>query len=233
MARFEAKVHYAAPGAAKVVAEAVRALFAQRSGPVRVLCIGSDRSTGDSLGPLVGTLLVEAGCPLAVFGTLDAPIHAVNLPDALPRLGREGLTVAIDAALGPSEHVGSIFVARGPLVPGSGVQKSLPAVGDVAVTATVNVGGFMEHLVLQNTRLSLVLGMARVIAAAILAVAADDQSSNVASSRATSSSGVIPSTLITGASTSVLSSPRKSSLWPLKITASTSVKSASSSGTTS
>jgi hypothetical protein len=37
------------------------------------LCIGTDRSTGDSLGPLVGTMLEEAGYP-HVIGTLQYPL---------------------------------------------------------------------------------------------------------------------------------------------------------------
>ena len=43
------------------------------------LCVGSDRSTGDSLGPLVGTLLKEKNIPFPVYGTLQAPVHALNL----------------------------------------------------------------------------------------------------------------------------------------------------------
>ena len=46
------------------------------------LCIGTDRSTGDSLGPLIGYKLKgkeEADIP--VFGTLERPVHAMNLDD--------------------------------------------------------------------------------------------------------------------------------------------------------
>ncbi|MDF2725961.1 MAG: sporulation protein, partial [Paenibacillus sp.] len=42
------------------------------------VCIGTDRSTGDALGPLTGTLLVEAGYA-QVIGTLDHPCDASNL----------------------------------------------------------------------------------------------------------------------------------------------------------
>lgn len=134
---------------------------------VVVLCIGTDRSTGDALGPLVGSYLVEAGVPWQVFGTVDEPVHATNLAEVLRDLARAGgekLVVAVDACLGRAENVGTIAVAPGPLAPGAGVHKSLPAVGDVAVTGTVNVGGFMEYLILQNTRLAVVLRLARTIA---------------------------------------------------------------------
>ena len=40
--------------------------------------------------------------------------------------------------------------------PGAGVNKDLPPVGDLYITGVVNVGGFMDYLVLQNTRLYLI-----------------------------------------------------------------------------
>lgn len=44
------------------------------------LCIGTDRSTGDSLGPLIGYKLNQMKISKAtVFGTLERPVHAMNL----------------------------------------------------------------------------------------------------------------------------------------------------------
>jgi putative sporulation protein YyaC len=51
------------------------------------------------------------------------------------------------------------------------VNKSLPPVGHLHITAVVNVGGFMEYVVLQNTRLHVVMSQAEVIAAALLEAA--------------------------------------------------------------
>ena len=55
--------------------------------PIVIVCIGTDRSTGDSLGPLVGTLLSEktenSSSSFHVYGTLDDPIHAMNLQEKL------------------------------------------------------------------------------------------------------------------------------------------------------
>ena len=140
--------------------------------PVVVLCIGTDRSTGDSLGPLVGTFLSErAGLSAQVFGTLDNPVHAANLQEVVDWLKvkyEHPLIVAVDACLGRLDSVGTVTVGEGPLRPGAGVNKSLPAVGSVHVTGVVNVGGFMEYFVLQNTRLNLVMKMARVISSGIV-----------------------------------------------------------------
>ncbi|MEM5767311.1 MAG: spore protease YyaC [Bacillota bacterium] len=137
--------------------------------PVVIMCIGTDRSTGDALGPLIGTRLKELGFTRAsVYGTLDEPVHAANLTtfnELILSTHPHALIVAVDACLGRLDSVGHVLLERGPIKPGAGVNKTLPAVGDIAVTGIVNVGGFMEHFVLQNTRLSLVKNMAYMIAA--------------------------------------------------------------------
>lgn len=139
--------------------------------PLVILCIGTDRSTGDSLGPLVGTRLQSFMHPLVkVYGTLDQPVHAVNLEETLKEIQshhENAFTIAIDACLGRTESIGYISLKAGPLQPGTGVNKNLPEVGDAHIVGIVNVGGFMEYLVLQNTRLSVVMRMAQVISDAL------------------------------------------------------------------
>ncbi|BCG61696.1 spore protease YyaC [Paenibacillus sp. URB8-2] len=136
-----------------------------------VVCIGTDRSTGDALGPLVGTALSRFHSPLfSLYGTLDNPVHAVNLEETLNLIEErhhEPYVIGIDACLGHSASVGSIQVVEGPLRPGAGVNKQLPPVGDIHLTGIVNVGGFMEYFVLQNTRLSLVMRLSEIIASSL------------------------------------------------------------------
>lgn len=165
------RVHVDEPGASAGVREAVRRGISRVAGHSRgvvIVCIGTDRSTGDALGPLTGhrlRALVPSHAP--VFGTLEDPVHAGNLPEKMAEIGRRyagHVVVAIDACLGSLENVGTICVGQGALRPGAGVNKVLPPVGDVHVTGVVNVGGFMEYFVLQNTRLHLVMKMSAVIA---------------------------------------------------------------------
>lgn len=139
--------------------------------PTLILCIGTDRSTGDSLGPLVGTYLQKReNNHFKVFGTLDAPLHAINLTDNLQKIFCQysnPFILAVDACLGRLESVGCISIRKGPLRPGAGVNKDLPAVGHVSISGIVNVGGYMEFMVLQNTRLSLIMKMADLISKCI------------------------------------------------------------------
>ncbi|MRN53862.1 spore protease YyaC [Paenibacillus monticola] len=136
-----------------------------------VVCIGTDRSTGDSLGPLVGTSLARFHSPLFhIYGTLEEPVHAINLEETLSHINERysnPFIIGIDACLGHSTSVGCIQVVEGPLKPGAGVNKQLPPVGDIHLTGIVNVGGFMEYFVLQNTRLSLVMRLSDIIASSL------------------------------------------------------------------
>ncbi|MBW5448569.1 spore protease YyaC [Cohnella sp. CFH 77786] len=164
------KVDYTDPSAAIQLAEWISGytkwLPANRR--IVVVCLGTDRSTGDSLGPITGTVLSKFKSPsFDLFGTLEEPVHAVNLGDTLDLIRsryRQPFIVGVDACLGKAASVGTIHVGEGPIRPGAGVNKELPPVGDIHISGVVNIGGFMEYFVLQNTRLHLVMGMAELIA---------------------------------------------------------------------
>lgn len=129
-----------------------------------LLCIGSDRSTGDSLGPLIGYKLSKLNIPgLIIYGTLDNPVHAANLTETIKQiysLYANPYIIAVDASLGKKEHIGYITLSKGSLKPGLGVNKDLPAVGDVHITGIVNFSGMLDNLLLQTTRLSVVMNLA-------------------------------------------------------------------------
>ena len=137
--------------------------------PIRFLCIGSDRVTGDSLGPLIGYKLKKYLPEEAVIGTLARPVHALNLSSVLAALeGDASFLVAIDASLGEPEHIGCITLSAGSIRPGLGVSKSLPDVGQASITGIVGSIYSPEDCVLQSTRLSLVMDLADSITIGIL-----------------------------------------------------------------
>ncbi len=136
-----------------------------------ILCIGTDRVTGDSLGPLIGYKLKKSFSKSAtIYGTLDEPIHAKNIKetiDEIYNLYNNPLVIAIDACLGRIDHVGYITIGKGFIRPGAGVNKELPKVGDIAITGIVNFSGVMDMLILQSTRLNIVMKMADIISSGI------------------------------------------------------------------
>ena len=135
------------------------------------VCIGTDRSTGDSLGPLIGYKIGKLRYNnVFVHGNLDNPVHAKNLGEVMEKVYKDydkPFVVAIDACPGRMEHVGYLSIGEGPIKPGSGVNKDLAPVGDIYITGIVNFGGFMDFLVLQNTRLNLVMKMADLVSSGI------------------------------------------------------------------
>ena len=135
------------------------------------LCIGSDRSTGDSLGPLVGHQLCRmAPAETLVLGTLRKPVHAVNLTATMELIRRcysNYLVVAVDASVGREENVGGITLGLGSIRPGLGVCKKLQAVGDIYITGVVHGGNQLEPELLQSTRLALVMELAECISTGI------------------------------------------------------------------
>ncbi len=135
-------------------------------------CIGTDRSTGDALGPMTGSFLTQlSSFPFEVVGTLDSPLHALNLEKITTELFQteeKPFIVAIDACLGNADSIGNIIVHPGPLYPGKAVKKELPPIGELSIKAVVNIGGFMEYNVLQSTRLNLTFEMGKMISRALL-----------------------------------------------------------------
>lgn len=132
-----------------------------------LLCIGSDRATGDCLGPIIGYKLSQLHYSnFTVLGTLEHPVHAQNLGETLHLIKRnfkKPFIIAIDASLGSLTHIGYITLGEGSLKPGIGVDKELPAVGDIFITGIVNISGIVNQMLLQTTRLDIVMKLADYI----------------------------------------------------------------------
>lgn len=142
-----------------------------------VLCIGSDRSTGDCLGPLVGSMLNDLQHDsVTVMGNLSKPVHALNIRDTkqlIEEKYQSPAILAVDACLGQKQMIGHLEIGKGSLLPGAAVKKRIPPIGNIFVTGIVNVGGFMELMVLQSTGLSVVIPLARFIALGIFLAVSD------------------------------------------------------------
>jgi len=133
--------------------------------PLILLCIGSDRYTGDALGPLVGSYLEEkTNC--AVFGSLDYPVHAGNLVETINTINHQyhhPVIIAIDACLGKNDEIGNMEIWEGGLQAGIAVGNRLPCVGHISIVGVVNAGGQIGYLDLQSTPLSIVMKLSKVI----------------------------------------------------------------------
>lgn len=140
------------------------------SQPIIILCIGTDRATGDCLGPIVGTSLTRNSMDATIYGSLISPVHANNLEDTLSNIYltfEHPFLIAIDACLGTAEHIGYITLQSGSLTPGESLQKQLPNIGDISITGIVNQTSHSNFLILQSTRLHQVMLLANTISVSL------------------------------------------------------------------
>lgn len=155
------------PLATKEFIHLVQKLVPENCSPDRpgvILCIGSDRCTGDCLGPLVGNLLEKTMSDrYRIYGTLREPVHALNLKKYLREIRfryNHPFIIAIDASLGSSrQDIGTVIINKGRLHPGSAMHKPLPPVGDISIVGVVN-----NFHGLSSTRLYRVTKLANFIA---------------------------------------------------------------------
>lgn len=137
-----------------------------------ILCIGSDLSVGDSLGPITGTKLKEKlkNLNCYVYGTLSKPItaHEVKyMNEFLKATHPASPVIAVDAAVGLAGDIGLIKLSDRGLKPGSGANKKLSKVGDVSIMGIVAEHSMFNYSLFSATRLNIIYKMAEIISEGI------------------------------------------------------------------
>lgn len=136
-----------------------------------IICVGTDLVIGDSLGPLVGTLLKTKCKNNYVYGTLDFPITAKEISCVkkhLKKLHPNGAIIVIDAAVGDINDVGLIRVLNNGLMPGLGVNKKLGKLGDISILGIVAQKTKKNEHLFNFTRLNFIYKMAEIISNGIV-----------------------------------------------------------------
>ncbi|MGN0465878.1 MAG: spore protease YyaC [Lachnospiraceae bacterium] len=132
-----------------------------------LICIGTDRVTGDCLGPLVGHKLKHIlPKDYILYGSLSHPVHALNLEKVVHSIYKQyknPFFIVIDASLGDKEHIGYVTLSSSTLKPGQGVRKNLPAIGHISITGIVNFASEFSASTIQTTRLYTVMQLADYI----------------------------------------------------------------------
>lgn len=143
-----------------------------------ILCIGSDLSVGDSLGPVTGTKLKEllSGLNCYVYGTLAKPItaHEVKyMNDFLKFTHPNSPIIAVDAAVGNAGDIGLIKIAKRGLKPGSGANKKLAKIGDVSIMGIIAEQSMFNYSLFSATRLNIIYKMSEIISEGIASFVLD------------------------------------------------------------
>ena len=133
-----------------------------------IVCIGTEKISGDALGPIVGTMIRQKliGKGALIFGTLDSSITAKEvkyLNYFFKATFGERKIITVDAALGKEEEVGLIKISDSPLKPGSGIDKKLDEIGNVTIQGVVAEKTPLASAYLQNVKIDIVYKMAEII----------------------------------------------------------------------
>ena len=155
-----------------------------------VIAIGSDRVTGDCLGPLVGHMLANTG--IMVYGDLVSPVTALSVEetyDVIKKRHPKAVVIAVDSAVGADKDIGKIKVLPKGLRPAAAVGRRMPVIGNISVIGVVSsiTNGTKG---LGEVRLGYVYRMARAISQAIASALSsrDYKVFNISTSESVSSS---------------------------------------------
>lgn len=158
--------NYVNPYAKSGISQALKECNDDEKTPV-LICVGSDLVLGDSLGPLVGTLLKKKSVSSYIYGTLNYPITAKEIEYVktyIDGMHPNTISIAIDAAVGNDEDVGLIKVINKGLKPGLGVNKKLDTIGKISIVGVVASKANDNYNLFNLTRLNLIYKMAECIA---------------------------------------------------------------------
>lgn len=138
---------------------------------VIIVNIGTDRIIMDAIAPIVGTMLHENNCTLKVYGTIQDPIHALNIHIKLEEIKTKhpfSKIIGIDACLGDKKDIGKIIIRDEGICAGKGAGKILPKVGKISIIGVVETDDNPDLFIGRSVRLDLVYSMAKLIADIVL-----------------------------------------------------------------
>lgn len=142
------------------------------------LCVGTDRITGDCLGPIVGTKLTKflKNSNLSyidVYGNLEENLSYQNIEKKLEKINTNACIVVIDAALSKKENIGKIFVTSKKTILGKGLNKTKIELGDISIKVVVEKDSKIPNhnfKILQNTSLNKVINLSEIVSDGIINV---------------------------------------------------------------
>lgn len=111
------------------------------------VCIGNGKIIGDSLGPLIGTVLeknkrlIHNNVKIDVIGTFENPILYYNVEEFIKNIDSQDYSeiVIIDSALGSKENIGKVMITPAEILIGVGVNRGRMVKGDIILKGVVGI----------------------------------------------------------------------------------------------
>ena len=137
------------------------------------LCVGTDRITGDSLGPIIGHNLKKMfknAKNVIILGDLENTVCNLNIEKVINQICTEysnPFIVSIDSALSRNmDNIGKIFIDKGGIILGSSISRERYIIGDMHIKGVVArdlINPKKNFYLMQNTRLNMVMKMADIV----------------------------------------------------------------------
>lgn len=155
------------PFSHRIKSESADILCAMERKPV-IVCIGTKKVSGDSLGPRVGDLLRDViGVDAYVYGVSAKQVTAVNFDEYrafIERQHKNDLIIAVDACVGESNDVGKIKVTMTGVTAGGALKRNFEKFGDIGILGVVAESGSDNFGALKNVKEQLVNRLALLTA---------------------------------------------------------------------
>ncbi|MEG1613010.1 MAG: DUF1256 domain-containing protein [Clostridia bacterium] len=107
-----------------------------------ILCVGSDKIMGDSVGPSVGDLLTKTlNIKCFVYGVTGRSVNGKNLNsfvDFIKIVHKDSPIIAVDACLSNTEEIENIRVLKGGVNPKRALTNLPNPVGDIGILGVVD-----------------------------------------------------------------------------------------------
>ena len=117
------------------------------------ICVGSNKITGDSLGPIVGAKLKQKlGTNIAIIGTTETPVNYENIKEINDNIKIKYLNpcvICVDSAMGKNADIGKIIVNWGGITLGKAVNNGIYLESHINIKGVV---GKDEEEILTNFR---------------------------------------------------------------------------------
>ncbi len=135
-----------------------------------IVCFGTTAISGDSLGPVVGTMLREKyNVPAFVYGTEEHTVNGKNMTEwisFITSVHKDALIIAIDASLGRAEKVGQIVFRSDGVCPAA-IKGKRTRFGDVGILAVVAPSGDDPLMQLMQVEQSFILEIANKVSSLV------------------------------------------------------------------
>lgn len=108
-----------------------------------ILCVGTNKLVGDSVGPIVGqklTRLLNKKENIKIYGNTKKNLNLKNAKQVLEEINRiysKPFIITIDATLGPKEIIETIIISKGELEIGEALGHSIKCFSNINIKAIV------------------------------------------------------------------------------------------------